>query len=652
MKNIKRLVSLLLTLTLIGCALPLTFAAEEKNEIVIDSSWSILIPVSATKRQKYAADKFSEKLSEVLSCTVPVVTSATDKFIAIDSEDGADVSSVKENGYIIKADKNIYINGTGKRGALYGAYRFLEEYCGLKVYTEDITILPKTDKISVPADAYIKYEPFFEYTITDWKSVSDMEYGITNGLSGGKYPELNEKSGGAVSYLGAFCHTLTGQFCSAQKYFDTHPEYFAYRDGKRIKDQLCLTNPGTLEVIKGEVMELLKNGHDPEATLQMISLTQADNYNYCMCDNCEKFAREHGNAQSAMMVNMVNQVADMVKAAGYENVAIDTFAYQYTRHAPTGIIPRDNVIIRICTIESCYAHSIDDPDCPQNIGMMNDINDWSKICKRIYIWGYTTNYAHTCCVFPNFGVIQKNIQMYYEHNVKGVYEEGNHYIDTCDVEFGELRLYMISRCLQNPYCDLDEEMNGFLEAYYGPGGKYIRKAIDMFTKCAGDRKGYIWIYQPSKTSLHMNGFQVKKVDGYFESAKKEAQTEEQLKNILRSEISWRYYKATAIKGEFSYFNPERFDKLEELYNDIRNAGVTKMCEWDTVGNYFDCTAVRYLSPDDWSYYEPGASKQADRQVKMEQAREKVTPFLTAYGIMYDMLQVFYKLGNNLFGKAC
>lgn len=648
----KKLISFLLAVIFALGTVQIAYCAEPNNEIVIDSSWSILIPASATKRQKYAAEKLGEKLSEVLSCTVPVVTSAFDKYIAIDSENGADVSSLKQNGYIISANKNIYINGSGKRGTLYGAYRFLEEYCGLKVYTKDITVLPKTDGIKVPSDAYIEYEPFFEYTTTDWKSVSDMEYAITNGLSGVNFAELNESSGGAVSYLGSFCHTLTGQFCSAEKYFEAHPEYFAYRDGKRIKDQLCLTNPGTLDVIKKEVMELLKNGHDPEATLQMISLTQADNYNYCMCENCEKFAREHGNAQSAIMLNFVNQVADMVKDAGYDNVAVDTFAYQYTRHAPTGIVPRDNVIVRICTIESCYAHSIDDPDCPQNVGMMSDINDWSKICKRIYIWGYTTNYAHTCCVFPNFGVIQKNIQMYYEHNVKGVYEEGNYYINDCDVEFGELRLYMISRCLQNPYCDLDEEMNGFLEAYYGPGGKHIRTAIDEFTKCAGDIKGYMWIYQPSKTSLYMNGFQVKKVDTCFEKAKSEAQTEEQLNNILRSEISWRYYKAAAVKGEFSYFNPERFDEMEKLYSDIFNAGVKKMFEWDTAGNYYDCTAVRYLSPDEWSYYEPGESKEKDRLVKCEKAREKVTPFLTAYGIMYDVLNAFYKLGNNFFGRVC
>ena len=76
-------------------------------------------------------------------------------------------------------------------------------------------------------------------------------------------------------------------------------------------------------------------------------------------------------------------------------------------------------------------------------------------------------------------MIQRNIQVFSENNVKGVYEEGNYYIDNCDTEFGELRAYMISKCLQNPYCDIAAETEGFLAAYYGPGYKDIKKIIDL-----------------------------------------------------------------------------------------------------------------------------------------------------------------------------
>ena len=39
------------------------------------------------------------------------------------------------------------------------------------------------------------------------------------------------------------------------------------------------------------------------------------------------------------------------KSKGYDNVAIDTFAYRYTRTVPNGIVPEDNVIVRLRSID-------------------------------------------------------------------------------------------------------------------------------------------------------------------------------------------------------------------------------------------------------------------------------------------------------------
>lgn len=472
----KKVISLLLALCLIQFPLEYAFAAG--SDVVIDASWSVSVSAAATAQESFAAQKLSEELSGILGASIPVVTSASGKHIAVGAASVCDVSGLRDNGYRITiSGGNVQIKGTGIRGTVCGVYRFLEDFCGRKVYTSSITVLPRAENIRVPADTNTVYEPYFEYTDTDWRSPCNTEYSIANGLTGGIYRNIPDEMGGTVNYLGGFCHTLTSQYCSAAVYFDSHPEYFALRDGKRTSQQLCLTNPDTVETVKSEVLALLAREHDPQASLQIISVTQADNQNYCECNNCKAFEAAHGGVHSATMINFVNRIADAVKAEGYNNVAIDTFAYQYTRKAPKGITPRDNVIVRLCTIECCFSHALNDPGCEKNAELIKDLNNWSEICSRIYIWDYTTNYAHTCCVFPDFGVIQKNLQVFYEHNVKGVYEEGNYYIRDVDTEFGELRSYMLSKCLQNPYCDLDAEINGFLNAYYGPGGEYIRRAI-------------------------------------------------------------------------------------------------------------------------------------------------------------------------------
>lgn len=641
----KKILSVILSACFIFATAQCAFAVEA-NDIVIDSTWSILVPESYTLNESHAIDVLYAKIYDAIGAYLPVVKSAEEKFIAIDI-DYTDMADIADNGYAIKADGNkVYINGTGVRGTLYGVYRFLEEFCGHRVYTSSLTVINKGETIAVPANTNIVYAPYFEYTETDWKSPRDATYSTANGLNGGSYRSLPAYMGGTVNYLGGLCHTFTSTFCNADKYFNEHPEYFAYRDGKRIKDQLCLTNPDTLNIVKQEVLDLLKGAHDPSASLQIVSLTQADNQNYCECDNCRRFEKEHGGVQSATMINFVNQVADTVKEAGYNNVAIDTFAYQYTRKAPKNIVPRENMIVRLCTIEGCFAHTLDDKKCKQNREIMKDLDDWSKICNRIYVWDYTTNYTHTSDIFPDFGVIQKNIQIFYEHNVKGVYEEGNYYMNDCDMEFGELRAYMLAKCMQNPYCDLEKEVNGFLNAYYGAGGEYIGKALKIITKKAGNISGHLTIHQETRSNLQLKPYEVAQVDKCWEKAKELAQTDTELANINRSELSWRFWKAGARRGEFCLVNPNRFEEKEKLYNDIIASGVTRLGENHSYLDYADCGIPKYVSPDRWQYYE--TDEFGTKEIEfLGKALEFMMPVLTAFGGYYALFKSLMSVDSRV-----
>ena len=179
-------------------------------------------------------------------------------------------------------------------------------------------------------------------------------------------------------------------------------------------------------------------------------------YNMIMKD---KAIDDENGSHAGTMITFANRIARAVKDAGYENVAIDTFAYRYTRKAPTKVVPDDNVIVRLCTIECCFAHPIADTTCSLNYDFMTDLTAWGKICNRIYIWDYATNYAHTLGIFPDFGVLQKNIKTFRENNVVGIYEEGNYYMDACDGEFGELRAYLLAKLMQNPFIDFNNYMD-------------------------------------------------------------------------------------------------------------------------------------------------------------------------------------------------
>lgn len=609
--------------------------ASAADDLVIDKTWQILLPENPTAAESFAAEKLRDCLGELFGAQIEVTSSAHEKVIAVGAAADCDVSGVADNGYrIVAKNGSVHINGTAQRGLQIAAYRFLEEFCGRKVYTSTITVLPKSETITVPARTDIVYEPFFESTDTDWKSPSDTEYSMANGLTNGSRRTIPPQMGGSVDYLGGFCHTIGG-LCETEKYKDTHPEYLALHDGERTTDQPCLTNPDVLAICTKNVLKILEEKHNPNAPLQIVSVTQNDNFSNCQCESCKAFEDAHGGKPSATVVNFVNQIADVVKEKGYDNVAIDTFAYYYSQSAPEGIVPRDNVIIRLCSILCCFSHPLDTKKC--NGKFYKDLTDWAKICDRLYIWDYATNYVHTCTVFPNFGVIQKNMQIFYENNVKGMYVEGNYYMNRCNTEFGELRAYMISKCMQDPYCDLDKEVAGFCDAYYGPGGKYVKKIVDTFTRHSGSFDGEMTIYYGSWACMRpFTAIEARIIDGLWKKAENAAETDEQLANLKRTELSWRWWKASAGKCEFSFFSRKRAAEKEKLYEDLLASGVIDFAEFSAEDvRAIDKEVIRYATPDQWHV---GSENKEDcqTQMKIEKLAERFPPLFGIVAFFYTM----------------
>ncbi|MBQ6164257.1 MAG: DUF4838 domain-containing protein, partial [Clostridia bacterium] len=283
----KKTISLILCAVLaLGCMLP-AFAAD--GGVSVDGTWSILIPAEPTSYESFAAGKLQSGLSEVFGTEIAIVSEPAGSYIAVGAASAIDPVGIADNGYRIKViDGNIHLRGAGVRGLQVGAYRLLEEFFGRKVYTSTVTVLPTAQSVSVPADADISYAPFFEYADTDWRSPCNTEYSMANGLNGGTYRGIPAEMGGTVNYLGGFCHTMGG-LCETAAHAETNPEQLALHDGERTTDQPCLTEPAVLEIATRNVLNIAAARHDPNASVQIISVTQNDNYNYCECDRCKAF---------------------------------------------------------------------------------------------------------------------------------------------------------------------------------------------------------------------------------------------------------------------------------------------------------------------------------------------------------------------------
>lgn len=560
-------------------------SAESESGFAVDGA-SIVISENASVTDNYAAERLKYYLDEITGGDIAIITDAegADREISVGATDRADAAlpSTDDGSYIITSDENkIIINGSGNKGTINGVYAFLEKYCGCHWYESEVIVIPENKNLTVPVGINDEYVPYFEYSETDTRSSRDAEFSVANGLTGGIYKNLTAEQGGAVEYIGSSSHTLVNQFCKPADYFDEHPEYFALVDGVRTGTQLCLTNGDVRDIVTAEALALLKENHNPDAPLQILSITQADNGYYCQCESCAAVDGANGS-QAGTVITFVNEIARRIKEGGaYGNVAIDTFAYQYSRKAPSEVVPREDVIVRLCSIECCFGHTLDDPDCEDNTAFMTDLSEWSKICDRLYVWHYNLNCDESINIYANFGTMQRNTQIFYENNVKGIYQQGVYYISESDGEFGEMKTYLLTKLMQNPYLDFDGEMLGYMTAVYGPGGKYLKEFIDIVTGHAVTKTKHLYLEEDSRYSLPgMMLSDVKRCDELWEKAKAEAENDEQLQRILRSEICWRYWKCSNMRSEFSLLqHPYLWMKArKDLYNDFVKFGITRMGE--------------------------------------------------------------------------
>ncbi len=571
----------------------------EKHSI---ADYKIIYGAGADATEITAANVLADTLKKItgLNYAAAQGVSAGENEILVGSVSGLDVSQLGADGYSIRADGTRILISGGSRGVLYGAYHFLETYFDCRWYTADLQVIPQG-----PAEIAVvrteAYRPPLEYREMDWLSRSDPTFSVANGLNGNTYRSLPAEQGGTFGYNGNFGHTIINTFIKPSDFFAAHPEWYAWREESQTREpkQLCLTNPEVLAEMIKEVRGQLANGNGQP----IVSITQDDNQDYCECANCKKVDEEEGS-HAGTMIRFVNAVAADV-TADYPDALIDTFAYQYTRTPPKIVKPLPNVIVRLCSIECCFAHTLDDPDCYNNPPFAQDIKTWSEICDRLYIWDYTTNYGCYNCVFPNFHVLQKNLQFFIKYNAKGVYEEGNYTSAECNSEYAQLRGYLLAKLLYNPNIDYDAEMNGFLKAYYGGGWQYMREFIDLMCENTGiyawfgleHRKLGIHISPTDKAILTLKTNQVNYADSLWTKAIELAGSETCQQNVLRSQLSWRFWKACNRKGEFNWWllPPAQWQaENERLYYDFKDFGITRYKEGNRPGDF-----IFTEPPDDW-----------------------------------------------------
>jgi len=384
------------------------------------------------------------------------------------------------DGIIIRTlGKDLVLVGGHPRGTLYAVYTLLEDHLGCRWWSSKVSTIPKKPTLIV-GNLNVRYVPPLEYRESFWFDAFDGDWAVRNKCNGNS-ERLDAKRGGKHSYQG-FVHTFF-PLIRPQTYFKDHPEWFSEIDGKRKYEraQLCLTN----EEMRKELVKNLKARLRSNPAATIASVSQNDWHGYCQCSKCAAIDKREGSPAGSLL-HFVNAVAADIEKE-FPNVAISTLAYQYTRKPPKLVKPRHNVIVRLCSIECSFSKPLADE---RNKKFRDDIVGWSKICNRLYIWDYTTDFRHYVMPHPNLRVLGPNVKFFVDHNVKGLFEQGAY--QSYGAEMAELRAWVLAKLLWDATRDGQKLIDEFIDGYYGAAGPHIKaylKVTHDAVEASGDRLG-------------------------------------------------------------------------------------------------------------------------------------------------------------------
>jgi len=455
-----------------------SFAVSRRGAV---ADVSVVVGAKALPVERYAADEFTNFVFRMTGVALPVVTDAEKlpaKAVVLGRTRHTPADCLPKDEpsgeafRLVVRDGRLYVGGA-KRGVLYGVYELLERFGGCRWYASWCEIVPVRETFAVPGGLADEQRPAFLMREPFWYDVNKhRDFAARIRVNGYNHTpnDVAAKFGGDDYRFGGglqSCHTFN-TLCDPEVYFDAHPEYFSFFNGKRQKEytQLCLTNPDVLKIVTSNVLVRIRR--DPGAKFYGVS--QNDWYNYCECPACKAIDDEE-ESHAGTMVRFVNAVAEAVEKE-FPNAIVETLAYQYTRKPPKRTKLRHNVVACLCTIECDFSRPLTESRYRENVSFLKDIEGWGAQTKQLYIWDYVTNFRRYTMPFANFDALQGNVKCFRDNGVKYLFEQGG--FQGYHADFAELKAWLLAKWMWNPEVSEKPLLDDFFAGYYGAAAPQVR----------------------------------------------------------------------------------------------------------------------------------------------------------------------------------
>jgi len=361
------------------------------------------------------------------------------------------------------------------QGAAYAVYDFLERFCDVRWYapTELGMVFPTRATLEVSGED-IRRRPAFEFRHHAPSGIAKAYVGLSAPPS-----ELEQRLFVARRRLGGRSFLTNHSFYDFyDRFWEKNPQRPELFEGRRPEywakgyenrpPQLCYTSPQLIAQVVKDARAKLDQGAD------YVQLVPMDNDQQCRCANCQALLdRDNKSRQfstgkaSALFWTFANAVARETRQS-HPDKFVGTIAY-YDYAFPPRFDLEPNLLVGPCLhTRNWWSPSMERNDLAFYQGWIR------KVPGRLHcVWLYQcfpdeiaeNNHFKP---FPGFHAhtLSRQFQMFARDQVRGIFLCGvASYIDG----------YLTFRSLDDPFFDVDRELDEFFTRYYGPAAAPMKQ---------------------------------------------------------------------------------------------------------------------------------------------------------------------------------
>jgi hypothetical protein len=273
------------------------------------------------------------------------------------------------------------------------------------------------------------------------------------------------------------------EYMPNKEVFKAHPDWFALkRDGTRDEHMVCMTSTGMVSHFVARVKA------DARAGKRYSAFAPDDGTPRCYCGRCQKLANgfdgyganDRDPLVEASISNewfhfvdaVMNEVhqefpAHKVVTNGYANRDIPPELATFNQHS--------NLVVMFANICACTLHSYDDPHCWQMRRQGQMLEQWAKLCDKVWIYNYNyTMLVSKFTITPMVHRVRRNIPILKQWGLLGFHDQ-----DEADLTLTGLPTRLVRAALEwDTKTDVDALLDDFYARWFGRAAAPMKSYYD------------------------------------------------------------------------------------------------------------------------------------------------------------------------------